>query len=239
MWPVVHERWFNINAPLEGVVAWMYLDIKGLVTTGVGNYLPDARYASTLPWVRKDTLAEASQQEVMDEYGMLESRKDLAKLGHTACAGITRLRLTGEGMHKLVMSKFNANAVLLKKRYPDIDTWPAAAQVAVSSLAWACGPHYKFPKLDEALAARDWGAAAVQIHMNEYTTGPHGEQIKNAGLVPRNKMNKALMLEALAVETLKLDPSELHWPKEAKLVEPYDQPIVHDMDSYFPERNEE
>ena len=35
----VKNQFRTFNAPLEGVVKYMYLDIKGLVTIGVGNLI--------------------------------------------------------------------------------------------------------------------------------------------------------------------------------------------------------
>lgn len=39
MYPSVTSFFRVFNEPLEGVVAYMYLDIKGLVTVGVGNLI--------------------------------------------------------------------------------------------------------------------------------------------------------------------------------------------------------
>lgn len=33
----VRKAWRPFNEPLEGLTSWMYFDIKGLVTTGMGN----------------------------------------------------------------------------------------------------------------------------------------------------------------------------------------------------------
>lgn len=233
----VEERWFNMNAPLEAVVSWMYLDIRGLVTVGVGNLLPNVEYAVALPFVRKDTLEPATEQEIRDDFAAISGMKSLAKDGHRAAASVAKLRLTGDGMHKLVMSKFHQNAAHLKSRFRDIDEWPAAAQAAVASLAWACGPAFRFPKLEAHLRNQNFKDAVDEIHMNEYTTDPHGRPIKNGGLVPRNYMNKALMLEAAFVKEHNLDRDELWYPMTPSLRVSENQPIVHDMNSYFPERN--
>ena len=43
MRPNVRDAFSDFNAPLEGVVEWMYLDVRGLVTVGVGNLLQPRR----------------------------------------------------------------------------------------------------------------------------------------------------------------------------------------------------
>ena len=39
MQSAVRSAWRRFNEPLEGLTDWMYLDIKGLVTTGMGNLI--------------------------------------------------------------------------------------------------------------------------------------------------------------------------------------------------------
>ena len=37
MQAVVRNAWRRFNEPLEGLTSWMYLDIKGFVTTGMAS----------------------------------------------------------------------------------------------------------------------------------------------------------------------------------------------------------
>ncbi|WP_406429963.1 hypothetical protein, partial [Streptomyces sp. NBC_00631] len=76
----VRDAFIPFNAPLEGRVQFMYLDIKSLVSTGVGNLLDadDPQHFGTNPnplpdiftlgWHDKDTLAPATRAEILQEY---------------------------------------------------------------------------------------------------------------------------------------------------------------------------
>src|SRR3712207_9280830 len=96
----------------------MYLDVKSLVSTGVGNLLdaddmnnfgsnphllPDA---FTLGWFDKDTGAPASDAEIEQEYQTVKfSGTAFATLAQKEA--ITRLRITDQAINQLVMSKLN------------------------------------------------------------------------------------------------------------------------------------
>jgi len=49
----------------------------------------------------------------------------------------TSLRLTPEGIHQLVARKLALNHEILESRFPDINEWPADAQLATHSMSWA------------------------------------------------------------------------------------------------------
>lgn len=46
----VLDVWNDFNRPLEGRVPYMYLDVKGLVTTGLGNLIDSTADAEQLAW---------------------------------------------------------------------------------------------------------------------------------------------------------------------------------------------
>jgi hypothetical protein len=45
----VRAAWCDFNRSLEGWVSWMYLDVEGLVTTGMGNLIDPVEAAFPLP----------------------------------------------------------------------------------------------------------------------------------------------------------------------------------------------
>jgi GH24 family phage-related lysozyme (muramidase) len=63
MYQSVRDAFYDFNAPMEGVVSWMYLDIKGFVTVGVGNLLPDADSAAALPFIHGDDPAAVAADD--------------------------------------------------------------------------------------------------------------------------------------------------------------------------------
>ena len=196
---VVRATFRAFTAPLEGVVSWMYLDIKGLVTTGIGNLIDPAQHALRLPWVLKDTGTPASQSSIAADWMNVKGRPVLAQQGYRAAEQYTRCRLTDEGIDQLVLGKLDEFAGVLAGRFPNFDLWPADAQLGALSMAWACGPAFRFPAWEAAANAGDWATAARECTINEKG---------NPGLIPRNRANRILFGNA----ALAADPAVLYWP---------------------------
>ena len=97
------------------------------------------------------------------------------------------MSLTVQGVNDLTLAKLRANDAILSARFAGWETLPAAVQLAVHSMAWACGPAFRFPRFEAALAARDYATCAVECHLD--TTG-------NPGLAPRNAAQVALFTAA-------------------------------------------
>lgn len=185
---VIHI-WIEFSKELEGYVNHMYLDIKGLVTIGIGNLIDPCSAALALPFIRKGDGALASQREIRFDWQTVKTRPELAKKGHRAAAKYTRLMLTESSIAKLVMQKLLSNEKILKQRFKHWDQWPADAQLAVSSHAWALGPSFskKWPLLSQSLDNQNWKRAASQCQMREFD---------NPGVAPRNIINRQLFLAA-------------------------------------------
>lgn len=195
----------QFSAPLEGVTNFMYLDTKGLVTTGIGNLIDPISYAMNLPWKNGDG-SPASKQQIAAEWMAVKQRTDLKMKGGMIYRNITRLRLDDEGVDQLLMGKLQQNESFLVRRFPNFDRWPADAQLATHSMAWACGPAFRFPRLAAALLDEDFEMAAIECHMDERG---------NAGLIPRNAANKQLYLNAATVKAYGLPIEKLWFPNVA------------------------
>lgn len=209
---VVRASWIDFTEPLEGGVPWLYADVRGLITIAYGNLVDPLSTALSLPLMSGGT--RATQAEITAAWLTVKGDPRAARLGHRYAMGLTVLRLTPTGMAGIALAKLDANDAVLSAQLPDWEDYPACAQTALHSLAWACGAGVMvpgsrgfFPKLHEAVRARDWDAASVHIQMRETT--PEG--IINAGLRPRNQRNRTLMLNASRVDAYKLDPDMLQW----------------------------
>lgn len=203
----VRNAFVRFTAQYEGVVAWMYQDVKGLVSTGIGNLIDPVQMAVVLPFVHEDG-SPAGRDEIVAEWLRVKNQppsngKTAAQLGHLYARQVTRLHLTPAGIQQVVENKLNQNDALLRKRFPAFEQWPADAQLATHSMAWACGPAFRFPKLEAALRALDFRMAAVECRMDE--TG-------NPGLKPRNIANKQLYENAAEVQEHARNPDMLYWP---------------------------
>lgn len=201
---VVFRAFPQFTRGLEGNVNHMYLDIKGLVTTGWGDLIDPIGAALSLPWLHDDNTL-ASQSEISDEWQSVKN-------GETS----TTLHLSDAGITALVNNKLLENEQTLRGLFPDWDNFPADAQLAILSLAWSYGPHLDqgpapFPKFIWAANSGDWETAALESHE---------EDSANPGLRPRNKANFVLLNNAAAVVAQGLDPDVLYYQKDL-LGKPY------------------
>lgn len=217
MHPMVRQVFRRFNEPMEGVVPFMYLDIKGLVTVGVGNLVDPVNYATSLPfqWKVKAGVPKSGQKasaaEISEEWNRLKADKTLAQKGHRACKAITNLELTDAAINNLIATRLESNEKILKKyaAFQNFDKWPADAQLALHSMSWAMGAGgpAKFATLCTACKKLDFATAADNCKMKE---------AGNPGIVPRNRANKQLFLNAAAVMAGEgdgfYDKSRLYYP---------------------------
>lgn len=190
MQAMVRDNWRKFNESLEGLVAWMYLDIKGLVTTGMGNLIDPIAAASSLPWRHADgTLASAA--DIATEWNNIKDNVALAHQGAEAARAVATLHLDDPDIDALILGKLDRDETILKSyaAFSDFDNWPADAQLGLLSMAWAMGPGFGpgFPHFSQACVGADFATAAVDCQMN--TTG-------NPGLVRRNAANRQAFLFA-------------------------------------------
>ena len=196
----VQTQFRSFNEPLEGVVKYMYLDIKGLVTVGVGNLIDPVSAALELPfqWKNKPGVKKpggaATKAEIQTEWQKLKDDQTLAHKGHRACAKVTDLELSDASIDDLISRRLLSNQGFLKKQkaFADFENWPADAQMGLLSMAWAMGPGgpRAFHTFSAACATADFDVAAENCRMSE---------VGNPGLVPRNRADKLCFHNAAAV----------------------------------------
>jgi GH24 family phage-related lysozyme (muramidase) len=186
----VRAAWCDFNRSLEGWISWMYLDVKGLVTTGMGNLIDPMATALGLPWV-DGAGNPAGQNDIAAEWQAVKNNHALAHQGAQAARAVTQLRLSDADIQVLVLDKLDHNERILKANpaFANFDAWPADAQLGLLSMAWAMGPGFGpgFPHFSQAVSAGDFATAAADCQMN--ATG-------NPGLVRRNAANRQAFLYA-------------------------------------------
>lgn len=221
----VRDGFVAFTTPLEGCLPFMYLDVRGLVTTGIGNLIDPVAYALHLPFLRDDG-TPATASEIEAEWRLVKSRSDLKMHGGKAYAILTQLRLSDEGIEALVARKLAQNDQHIAARFSEWESWPADAQMAVHSMAWACGPGFHFPMLEAAIKAQNFTMASLECTINE--TG-------NPGLKPRNAANRVLFKNAARVLEDNLDPEVLYWPEDlAKRSDPdVEETVIHDRNALY------
>lgn len=237
---VVRRNWLAFTEPIEGGLACFYNDVRNKTTIAFGNLCDTPSEAAALDMVNRDG-TPATAAEKIAAWHAVHDDPHAAAAGWTYAQNLTPLRLTRDGMVALAMQRLDVNDRILLARLPDWESYPACAQMAMHSLAWACGANAHFPRLFADVTIRDFDAAAVEIHMNEWT--PEG--VHNTGLMPRNVANKILMRNAARVQAFNLDPDMLEWSIELDVKDldtqpeavttPADQPtvIVHPDPSLY------
>lgn len=235
----VKKAFYSFTSKFEGAVPWMYLDVKGLVTVAVGNLIDPVAQALSLPFVKQDG-TKASGAEIAADWNNVKTRQELAKRGHNEAKKFTKLHLTQEGMADAVLRQVALNEVILRKKFPQYDEWPADAQLAINSLAWAVGAGFDspatakvdgtFPKFSAAMYISDFLSASQQCWIGpkyreviedgkkKLVVDPTAEpedcvpDPANRGVHPRNLANVQLLKNASMVRFLGSDRTVLHYP---------------------------
>jgi GH24 family phage-related lysozyme (muramidase) len=205
MYASVKTAFSSFTNTFEGRIHWMYADVKGLVTTGVGNLIEPVAAAVALPFQHANGVAATAAEITAAWQDIKNNGLTLGAAGANACATRNDLRLTDAAIDNLVSSKLASNEATFLRSFPDFESWPADAQLAGMSMSWALGPAFapSWPKLSAALKAKDWKTAAANCSIS--TTG-------NAGVAPRNVADQALFTNAAAVAASTADPSVLYYP---------------------------
>lgn len=202
----VMDAFVPFSSPLEGVCKNLYADVKGLLTTAIGCLVDPMQMALMLPWVMPDG-SPASQVEIARQWAAFKAQpglKDYPALSKTVL-GATTMRLTDDGVLRLVSQRLLANEAVLRGYFPNWDRFPADAQLACCSMAWAVGAGYPhtFGNFRAAANAQNWTSAMAACDIQ--TAG-------NAGIIPRNAANKLCLANAAAVVAQNLPLDVLHWP---------------------------
>jgi len=227
---IIRDTFFDFTAQREGFTPFMYCDTLNLVTTGVGNLIdagPSNGFdisdramapAMNLPWkfkapgwTSKNPIAadNASREDIREAWIRTKLQEQnnpgFNKKGGFAYAGLTPLTLDMEGLKTLFSRTLASFDATLSKRYAGYESYPADAQLAMLSMAWAMGPAFNFPQFKTAVEKRDFDSAAPL----SFFKGGGGTQEKPAG---RNAENQIMLHNAAMVERTGADPDQLFFP---------------------------
>ena len=139
MRPEVREQFPEFTVRFEGRVATMYADRAELITIGLGCLIDPLPLALGLPF-RDSAGRVATRAEIQAEWLRLKAMT----LGRwhwrvqATRAGL-KLRLDEATIDNLARTRLDAAEAYLRKTLPEWDEWPAEAQLATLSMAWAAG----------------------------------------------------------------------------------------------------
>ena len=222
MYSAIQSSFPAFSKQFEGRVPYMYVDVRQLVTVGVGNLIDPVQAAQALPFRFKNKPgistpgSPATPDQIAEEWQAIKNNLSLATRGHTACEPITQLELSDDAIDTLILNRLTQNESFLKRQqwFQGFDTWPADAQLALLSMAWAMGPGGpgNFPHFRAACQNLDFSAAAAECKMSE---------AGNPGLIPRNQANVTLFSNAAIVLANEAQSSfqraTLYYPRALKL----------------------
>jgi len=171
----------------EGVINWMYLDERGLVTTGKGNLIdPYATFGRSVRFVHKDG-SPASDAEVKAEFDLVKSHT--APGGRTPATGyakasafqsITNLRATDADILKAVTQALTYKEAEARSYFAGYDTFPADVQVVLMQMGYAGGLAARRNELTPLLKKRDFWAARQYTYLSNSLRGRDGYKKYNA-----------------------------------------------------------
>jgi hypothetical protein len=121
--------------------------------------------------------------------------------------------LNADALNAVISERLGRNESYLTRQAPfqQFGAWPADAQMALLSMAWAMGPAGppRFTRFCAACLKLDFNTAAAESRMNE---------AGNPGLAKRNRANRTLLLNAAAVASATpaegLSAETLYYPRE-------------------------
>ncbi len=170
----------------EGNVPHLYQDVKGLITTGVGNLVDPMDRALGLPWQREDG-GLATQDEIRADWQRVKALAPAMVASKYNAPGA--LHLSQDAINQLVRRVLALNvAWIVKHHLPEFPDYPAPVQTAILSMAWGLGAGFfpQWPTFTAAVKRRDWKAAAENSHIKGVPE-------------PRNKADRDLFLSAVGV----------------------------------------
>ncbi len=174
----VKDIFIRFTAQFEGHTLWPYLDVKGLLTIGYGNLI-DPYVSPLLDW-RDQNGSPLDDHAVREGLAKVKAMQDKKDMGGGVFRWYTGLRATEASINALCFSTLdNMYYTLLNHYLPDLDAWPADAQLALMSWAWACGGNAmpKWPKFHAACLAKDWATCGTECHIS--TDGNPGVRNRN------------------------------------------------------------
>ncbi len=210
----VRDVFLEFSQKFEGAIPWIYLDVKGLATIGLGCLIEPAGLALGLPFVVRGTDTKATPDQIARDWVTVKRNRLLAHQGAQRARMYTDLELTQDGIEQLAWHRLRLNEhYLIEHAFPTFEDFPADAQLGIHSISWACGAGFPefFPKFTKAAKAGDWLTCAKECKIKE---------ANNAGLKPRNWANRKLFTKLAEWQGAKaseegpgFDPEKLYgWP---------------------------
>jgi hypothetical protein len=196
------KKWFTAS---EASSPYMYLDVKGFVTIGIGRLLSTSGAATVLPFVYKsDQSKRATPGEIASEYALVKTKTEWAnKKDHLKLfGGITALCLPNTSVDAVFENSINGADSWAKKEadFADFDNWPADAQLAIISIIFAMG---SVPSQDKG--RNKWTVFRKALKEEDFLTAANNSEIidtrQQDALKKRNDLQYRCLMNAYYIVT--------------------------------------
>jgi GH24 family phage-related lysozyme (muramidase) len=150
----------------ETPVPWMYLDTRGLVTTGIGQMLPDVASAQALAFLHSDG-TPAPPDVIQADFERVRALAP-SEPCHFYLSPISPTLAT-DTMTSMLAAVIAANDAILRGRLTDYDGFPDPAKLALLDMIYNLGESRLFSEYPLLLAAvnnQHWLVASQQCHRN-------------------------------------------------------------------------
>jgi hypothetical protein len=165
--PGVAQAFVDFSLSHEGWEGFWYKDVKGLVTIGIGELAdPLTRLDPSIlsQFVNLDGSPANPADAILAWHTVKSDTTINPKLGGAAYGRLTSVRAMKGAITNLTYHMLSANEGLLRMQFPNWDTAPAHAQLAMLSHAWAFGAHVAngWPHLTQAFNLQAYQVCAEQ-----------------------------------------------------------------------------
>lgn len=146
-------KWKAHFITVEGNIAHMYLDGKGVVTIGIGCVIYDTR----LSMLRKVDNSLSNFNEVESEYVVIKSLQPAQSMlfYDNKC----KLYMTQAEIDKLFTNRLNTKIQEVESGIAHLDSYPELASLVIVDMAFNVGIHglqVNFPLFTAAFKNKDW-----------------------------------------------------------------------------------
>ncbi|PCK04478.1 MAG: hypothetical protein COA42_19155 [Alteromonadaceae bacterium] len=163
----------------EGEIPYMYLDSKGLVTVGVGFYLPTAENATSYQFNTRNNTPASSEQIISDYEVVAAMQANMAASYYKRNNGLI---MPTEEIDAQLRSKIGVFATELAGLYSDFYYFPDSVQEALFDMVFNLGItnlRTTWPSFNAAVGEQNWQVAAEQSNRKAPVSQARNEYVKN------------------------------------------------------------
>lgn len=189
----------------EGNVSFMYLDVGGNVTVGLGHRLASAGKAQKLLFLERKTKVTAHAKHIENAFNLVRN-SGLAGAHHSKFKNLTHIDLSLTDIDKLFDADVDEFVNQLGSFFKGYETYPGKMQLAMLDMAFNMGTKNffnKFKKFRAALALRNWIKVADESERSAKDS--NGVSIPN--MPARNIKVRQWILDAIKEQPFFINPA--------------------------------